>query len=84
MKVKTYDIRIAIEEFSRSAAIEELQRVAKEIKEGTTDCSAHPCEEEPYLPYTWYSCQESKREVYSEKWLERYSEKEIKKMRFEE
>ena len=82
MKVKTFNIDICIEEFGRSAAIEKLQQVAKEIKGGITGCSEHPCKEEPYLPHTWYSCQESEREVYSEKWIEEYDKEEREKIDF--
>lgn len=83
-KVKTYNISIHIEEFDEEAAIEKLQEIARDIKEGTRCCSGHPCKEEPYLPDTEYSCGECKREIYSEKWFEEYTEEEIKKMKFEE
>ena len=83
MKVKTFDIGITIEAFSEESAIEKLQAVAKEMKEGARCCSAHPARIEPYLPYIYYSCHEHEREI-SEEWLKEYTEEEIKKMRFEE
>ena len=85
MKVKTFSISISIEEFSEEEAIEELKRVTKEISEYSefggrgSECSAHPAEVEPYLPYTWYSCREIKQEI-SWEWLGTYNAKERKKM----
>ena len=47
-----YHISITVDDRNKEKALKELDRVVKEIKEGTVDCSEH---NDDYMPYYWWT-----------------------------
>lgn len=80
--IETFKIYISIEEFDRTRAILALERVLKEIKEGDTDCSSHPVDYEPWIPYIYFSCQLSSEIIYDKEWIGQFDDEEKQAMRF--
>jgi len=80
--IETFNINITIEEFNKDRAILALERVLKEIKEGDTDCSAHPVNYEPWIPYIYFSCQSRSEKIYDEEWIDQFDDEEKQAMRF--
>ena len=58
--MKTYDLGITIEHFTKEEVLERLNRLVEEMNTyGLIGCmSEHPCREEPYIPYVYVSTHE--------------------------